>query len=393
MLTKNQDAGQASADVRRPPRKGARVRSSAAVIEIINEPKPNWVLLLNAPFYCFSGRYIPSAQEWADAFQAEVRKITQSDEFKDGLRKAIRDVLKARGMEQYSGPDTPLELLGYRFPPVEWSFKSSTNEDEKPHAYITAMDVQTQIWPGSVFVTPWHETHNIINLGEWLIGGTSNEILSDQEWNEALRIPSEHEDEDGFVVGYEEISRDQKIAAEWHRQLLKRLFWSWERNFAQALESGAAHIMARKGSVLAPFERITWNQWQYFRLEQLAPPQEKWGDPKLRSWERDDLPSTACGPTDERLYEIHIAPGVNKGDRSRKNDPEKKCLQWLVELIHDYPDRQPKRRDLLAQEAVSKFPRLTLNRFLRCWTLAQEQTQNHNWSQAGRLKSRQNSRQ
>jgi hypothetical protein len=176
------------------------------------------------------------------------------------------------------------------------------------------------------------------------------------------------------------------------------LFWFWERTFAQAIESGTLHIMARKHSVLAPFERITWNQWQYFRVDEELPrlKDPKWGNPQLPHWRRSALPWTALGPADEKLYEIHVAPGLdtsNSSGRDCQNDPEERCLKWLVELIHDYPDRQPKRRDLLAQEAVSKFPRLTLNRFLRCWTLAQEQTQNHNWSEPGRLKSRQNSRQ
>jgi hypothetical protein len=236
-----------------------------------------------------------------------------------------------------------------------------------------------------VFVTPWHATDSKIKLGEWLIGGTSDEMLSDQNWNEALRTQSEkHEDDDGFLV-YEEISRDQKIAAEWHRQLLKRLFWSWERNFAEAIKSGAAYIMARKGSVLAPFERITWNQWQYFQVSPVPRKQKKWGDPAIPDWSRHDVPETAFGPTDERLYEIHIAPGVNRSDRSRENDPEERCLRWLGELIHDYPKRPPKPRDALAQEALSKFPALTKNGFFRCFVLVQEQAKNQSWSQPGRF--------
>jgi hypothetical protein len=355
---------------------------------IINEPKPDWVPLLKAPFYCFSGRYIRSAQEWADALQAEVREITQSDQFKDSLRKAIRDVLKAQGMEQYSGLDRPLELLGYRFPPVEWSFRFRT-EEEGPFASITAMDITTQIWPGSVFVLPWGVADSIVKLDEWLIGGTSDEMLSDQNWDKALRTPSEHEDDDGFLV-YEEISQDQKTAAEWHRQLLKRLFWSWERNFAQAIEDGAAHIMARKGSVLAPFERITWNQWQYFQVSQVPRKKKKWGDPAIPDWRRHTLSSTALGPTDERLYEIHIAPGVSRSKSDARNrSPEESCLEWLAELIDRYPDRPPKPRDTLAQEALPKFPGLTQNGFYRCFTLVQVHAQNHSWSKPGRPKSAQ----
>jgi hypothetical protein len=151
---------------------------------------------------------------------------------------------------------------------------------------------------------------------------------------------------------------------------------------------GAANIMARKNTVLAPFERISWDQWRYFELDDELGmhrlQDQRWGDPRSVSstgW-------TATGPAGEKLYEIHIAPGVvtiQPSDRNRENEPEEKCLQWLAELIHDYPDRPPKPRDSLAQEAISKFAGLTTNGFLRCFTRAQALTGNQNWSRPGRF--------
>jgi hypothetical protein len=325
---------------------------------IINEPKPDWVSLWQAPFYCFSGDYVPTTPEWADALHTKVREITQSDEFKDGLRKAIR--------EQLSSPDT-LELLGYRSPPVEWSCAT-----KRGRAWIIAMGIRTQIEPPTVVVMP-----EDADLGDpslrWLILGSSEEILSDTRWN----------DEDYFL------SRDETIAAQWHRCLLTELFSSWERSFHRALELGAAHIMARKHSVLAPFERITISQWQHFRLKPPTrrPEKSEWGNPQSLY-----LPSIALGPADESLYEIYIAPGVNRSKSDARNrSPEENCLEWLAELIHRYPDRPPKPRDALAQEALSKFPGLKQNGFLRCFALVQVRTQNQSWSKPGRPKSPQKS--
>jgi hypothetical protein len=321
---------------------------------IINQPEPNWVSLWEAPFYCFSSDYIHSAPEWADALQTEVRKITESDVWADALQSAISDILEA---EQYS---VRLDR--------EWSFERA---EKRPCASIIATGIRTQIDPPMVVVAS--EDVDISDPrdspGRFLIFGSSEEELLSERW-----------EEDCFL------SLDEKIAAQWHRCLLKQLFASWKSSFNRALYRGAAHIMARKHSVLAPFERITFKQWQYFRLERKRQPQkDEWGNPRLFY-----LPDAAFGPTDERLYEIHIAPGVNRPKSDARNrSPEESCLEWLAELIDRYPDRPPKPRDTLAQEALPKFPGLTQNGFYRCFTLVQVHAQNHSWSKPGRPKSAQ----
>ena len=358
MPTKNPNAGPASADVRRAMRTRARGGSSAAVAEITNEPKSDWVPPWKAPFYCFWRGYIHSAREWADALQAVVQERIKTFEKRSPGRVA------------------------------EWSFGRST---EAPHVWITAMGIRTDIEPGFVSVMAImpgdddrehdREHPSFSPFDRWLIVDRTKEILNAPDWDAGS--------------GVYKMPLDQKLAAQWHRELLRELFWSWEWNFAQAVEFGHAHIMARKHSILAPFERITWNQWQHFRLdehEELPLPEDpKWGNPRPADRSKG-LPWTATGPGGEKLYEIHIAPRSNDGNREK--EPEEECLHWLVKLIRDNPDRPPKPRDLLAEEALVKFPGLTSNGFLRCFARAQAQTLNHNWSRPGRFpKSPQKSRQ
>jgi len=143
--------------------------------------------------------------------------------------------------------------------------------------------------------------------------------------------------------------------------------------------------MARKNSVLAPFEHVTWDQWQYFTLhndeenDNSLPVKTVWHDPRdpYRSAARTS-PSTATGPTGEHLYAIHLAPGVK-----RRNSPEDECLRWLLQLLRDYPERPPQPLPNLAKEAVSKFPGLSERGFRHCRLSAQTETGNWNWSRPG----------
>ena len=345
MLTENPDAG-----VRRATRKPARVGSSAAT-EIINEPKSDWVPPYKAPFYCFSEGYIRSAREWADAFQTEVKVSIK--------------IFKAEGISETE----------HRSPGRvgEWSFGRST---KAPHAWITAMGIRTDIEPGLVSVMPImpgdgdRDPRFFFRFDRWLIVDHTKEILNAPEWDAGC--------------GVYKMPLDQKLAAQWHRELLRQLFWSWEWRLVQAIKFGDAYIMARKHSVLAPFERITWNQWHYFHLDEheelplLEDP--KWGDPRPAD-RSEGLPWTATGPGGEKLYDIHIAPGLN--DRNREKTPEEYCLEWLKQLSCDYPDLPPRPRDALGKEAISKFPGLSFNAFLRCW--AQVASQNRDWSLPGAL--------
>jgi hypothetical protein len=129
--------------------------------------------------------------------------------------------------------------------------------------------------------------------------------------------------------------------------------------------------MARTNTVLAPFERVTWDQWQYFRVDEPVEPDR----------DRSKV-STATGPTGEKLYSIHIAPGVA---RSNQHDhPREKCLHWVLELMQQFPDRPPKPKRKLYKEAASKFPGLSGRAFAHCISDAQKSMRHTKWSEPGR---------
>jgi hypothetical protein len=260
----------------------------------------------------------------------------------------------------------------------EWSFHRAT---KAPGAWIVAMNVQTSIEPGDINITPplpgeeGMFTFDRWDTNRWRIAGHSNKILNLSEWRASR------------TVWGHEISSDEQIALQWHRWLLEGIFSSWERSFAETVKTGTTQIMARKQSVLAPFERITWNQWQCFRMDELPamplPRASNWGDPRAICY--PDLPWTATGPSGEKLYEIHIAPGL-----AEPVSIEKQCEHLLVKLLMDHPNR-PKPLPELAKQICSEFPGLSERAFRQCLLRAQEQTGNRKWSKAGRQNSPQKS--
>ena len=324
-----------ASDLRRTllhPKRSREISGHAPVTAIIHEPQRDWAPLLRAPYFCVSDGFITSAERWKRALQTEVQRPSL---FRVGPLKA----------------DYP-ELIGAS--PPEWSFLSPKTE---MLVWIEAMGITTAIHPGHVYV---YAGGHIFDLDRWIIGGGSIAVLEDPTWDE--------------------ISPDERIAAQWHRRLLDHLFCAWRSNFVRVARSGAAHIMARKNSVLAPFERVAWDQWQFFRLDECddhPPVPMVWHDP--RDWAAR-LPSTATGPTGERLYSIYVAPGL---ERNESLTAEQKCQQWLLGLMRDYSDRAPEPLGRLAEEAISRFPGLSKRGFGRCYLTARAETGNGNWSRPG----------
>jgi hypothetical protein len=187
--------------------------------------------------------------------------------------------------------------------------------------------------------------------------------------------------------GWVEILPEQSAAAARHRELAEEIFGHFRYYFVLCLATGRAHIIARKNTLLAPFERVTWDQWQYFKLDP-HPDDEPWRERTETDFchtPYDDLPSTATGSSGEKLYSIHVVPGSASSAESDDGvESEHKLLQWLLGLMQQFPDRPPMPlRDLVGQ-AISESPGLTERGFRRALSFAQQQSGNRNWSKAGR---------
>jgi hypothetical protein len=157
--------------------------------------------------------------------------------------------------------------------------------------------------------------------------------------------------------GWNTLSAEQEPAVGWHRNLTGSITKEFSWKLQRCLRLGAAHLMARKNTILAPFERITWEQWQYFKLtpekKELASPYESVRD-FSHDYDSRDLSSSAKGPAGETLYSIHVAPGEFSSKLDELNS-EKECQQWLQRLMQENPERPPKPREFLI------FSDLTLN--------------------------------
>lgn len=324
------------------PRRSKSSDLAAAPPAATDEPTADWKPLWCAPFYCFAEGYICSVEAWKDAVYAEVQRITSSYHI---------------GAPNKSYP----ELIGLA--PPEWVLERSTKDHS---AWISALGITMDIMPGCIFIF-YSGRLDDATLGGWLIGGSSDDILQDQDWDE--------------------VAPDKKMGAQWHRWLLEGLFLAWKRNFVAAVESGSVFIMARKNSVFALFERITWEQWQFFTLDDdeertLPIKKQAWHDPGLPTYvPKSKKCSAATGPAGERTFSIHVAPtAANR--LIRPIDPEEKCLQWVLELMRDFPDRPPVPLPRLAEEASSKFG-VTKRGFERCYFAARVKTDNRNWSRPG----------
>jgi hypothetical protein len=346
MLTNTPEIASAlsGTDTNRGRQKRASLRAAPAPA-VVSEAKADWAPLWIAPFFCTSEGYTRPMWKWKSALHDEVCQIvSQMDE----------------------RPPNPAYADLSRDSIPEFRIERGAKGD--PSICITAMGITTHVAPGSIFVNPNRDLVWGVDT-IWPISGSSDEILRNPEW--------------------EEVSPDERLAARWHRQLLEDLFGSLHSNFVKAVRSGAAHIMARKNSVLAPFERVTWDQWQFFRLD-VQPPRTlevpAWCDPREPFWSRHaGISITAIGPTGERLYAIYIAPGVDNAESSNSEETSvEKCLQWLLKLLHEYPDRAPEPLRGLADRAISRFPGLSKRAFERCYFSAQAQTGNRNWSRARR---------
>ncbi len=307
-----------------------------------HEPGGNWIPLDHALWFCSSDGLIPQAR-WIDHQIARLK------------------VLSAQLMRH---PHPPNLRIGSS-PEPNWNFC----KNDHGMLSIRAGGVETLISrSGSIFVLPgeffefkepaW--SIHIVGL-KWL-----HLVFDDQEWEN-------------------EVLESWRASAEWHRWLLMKLIENWRDNFVAAVYTDAIQIMARK-DLLAPFERIAWDQWQFFAVDRYEDSlaQRKGRSIELRGSILGEAPPTAAtGPTGEKLYSIYVAPGIPlpaAGERS----PEQKCHRWLLGLLRQHSDR-PKPIGQLCDDAVRELG-ITKRAFRHCYTSAREKSGNRNWSKAGRPK-------
>jgi hypothetical protein len=346
MLTNNQGAAFARADDKsnRATEENAREPPKGK----IEEPLPDWIPLSHAPFRYSSQGLMRSKQQWLENLDAVVRLCVSS----------------ASRLFEDPVPQYSLKLR-------EWE------------AFIRADGMITIFCANSGYILIDCGEKVEVPFEERLVGGNPDEFRNLSPWKQ--------------------LPQASKTTADWHMSLAMQVVAHFRRDFGKALNNGSAEIMARKNSVFAPFERVTCDQWQYFKLDKLEPDGPawesqhfessepgstlRWFDPRSCGWgAKQGKPSTATGPTGEKLYAIYVAPGmgqVQSGDLT----PENKCTQWLVDAMTAFPERSPKPRAALIQEAMSLFPGLSERGFDRSLLLARQET-GITWISKGRRPSR-----
>jgi hypothetical protein len=302
--------------------------SSPKSVAEVQVPPSDWVPLDNAPYYCYPEGFITSSEEWRRALEAEARKIVGQPHFKST---------------------------------EPWSF--GLPEGHLPTwlgLEIRSGGICTDIWPGGACIRP---------ADGGLFDSRGELIAPSQLWRgRVLWEPSDLDDMGKATIR--------------HKRMLADMAISWHQNFVCAVASDAIRLMARKNSVLAPFEHVRVDQWHFFRLDEFPEqPPENWFDPRDADFGNDSSHCTATGPAGERLFGIYVAPGpVSAGGESL----QQKCRLWVRTLLRDYPDRAPKPKEELFKDAAKEFPglpkKIIRDIVLRTMTEAGQQA----WIRSGR---------
>ena len=290
-----------------------------------NEPQPDWVPIDRAMFYFSGNTFSTSEEECADSLIAALKDVTDN---------------------------SSLDFDDAFIPANTYTILRDGNRIE-----LQTKEVSTEISPFKGHVS-------VVSKDFWRQDGWGFTITGTRRLKQMLAVSKE------ASVWNEEVPDEEMLEADKHKFVLQKLYHRWQTNFLTAIGSGAARIMARP-SILSPFQVIAWDQWQFFGLEVET---HRFADFQWRS--------TATAPSGEKLFSIYVAPG----ERIRQEgepDEERKCLQWLLQLMQESPDRPPKPLGKLCEEAISRFAGLTKRGFERSYWLAKEQSQNTNWSRPG----------
>jgi hypothetical protein len=259
------------------------------------------------------------------------------------------------------GPPDPDFLITTPCP--QWDVKKS---EQNFGLNVSALGVRAWISPGTVFVGADDYQWST----EWtLASGDCNDFLRSEDWDD--------------------IPEAERHAGEWLRRLLKNIFSGWELGFRDAVRSGAAHLMARKNSVLQPFEQIVWDQWVFFKLDDPHQNLPDYGNTPLKwygahKWEYSvwrKIAASATGPAGERLYSIHVAPRP-----VAKKTPLEKCRDRIANYMRDNPDRCGMPVSVFKAELGAEFPDLPIKSIeFAIYAVASEMGK-PKWLRAGRPK-------
>jgi hypothetical protein len=362
MLSKNP---QSVAALKRARKCKTTAPADAPVPRKISEPEADWVPLGLAPFRYLSGRYMRSAEQWLKAVETVVRDHAQA-------------LVKRREKKWREVEALEAEAEEWRKLAPEDRGVSDAASNEAWRCYCRAIDARKAF-----------EAEERISAMQWLVVGddwraliAAGEILMNINAKTAHLFVSPiakttpfvnvdlTNDRVGAEAGWSNLVNIDAPAADWHRRLASHFYFNVQVVLERAIASGAAHIMARKNSPLAPFDRVFRDQWHFFILDK---------DKAGFSFAGEYIPNSATGPQGEKLYAIHVAPGADSND-----DPEWQCEEWLVQLMRQSPDRSPKPLSVLAEDAVERFPGLSKKSFRNhCLRKAQARTGNQRWSYPG----------
>jgi hypothetical protein len=275
----------------------------------LSEARADWAPLWKAPFFFLSDGRMHTAMSWPDAFSEDVRKLTSER------------------------PEWSVTTLG------------------DGHVLIHAMGICTDMAPGFIAVSA--------TTGGWLLSNWRGDLAGIPDWapasdkDRALLHSNWHANFLNIPDWDRDIPASDEEGAFFHKVMITELLGRLTSNFANAIKSGTARLMARRSSVFAPFEHIAWDQWQYFALGNED-------EEEIRDF-MSRLPAAAVTLAGERIYSIHVAPGDHRDEST-----EEKCLRRLKQFIRDNPDRCPVPAEDLAKEMASEFSGLSKKTIRYC---------------------------
>ncbi|MDP4024036.1 hypothetical protein Q8W71_15510 [Methylobacterium sp. NEAU 140] len=179
-----------------------------------------------------------------------------------------------------------------------------------------------------------------------------------------------------FLGSYDdpELSSYKVDEKEAFREIARSLTDTASYQLAAALKTQAGRVMARVGSLVAPFQHIPLDAWRGFK-------------PVLRDADADveDHMWDAIGTDGTRLFSIFVAPHARLADPSPASSSaaERDCFRWLKGLMQ-HSDQRTNTKDALRAEALGKFKGLSKVGFNRMWHEAIENTGAYAWKDGGR---------